>query len=670
MKDVLYNVFSAVEPLANDKKLGFKVEAQPDMPKGHGDERRLTQVVLNLVGNAIKFSDTGEVIIKATRDQRLVHGRRAGQRPGHLARPTRARSSRSSSRPTIPPPRRRAAPASACRSRGASSRCTAASSGSSPSSARARCSQFTLPVQVRAAGQAMKARGRKTTARTAKRGASGRAARAAQPARRRRPTTAALKRELAEAREQQQATAEVLRIIASSRRRARAGIRRHPRERASRICEAKFGNLWLREGDAFASPRCTARRPTYREFLRARAADQPDARTTSSARADQDEAGRVRSPTSRTQADGPRCGARASSSPARAALSCVPMLKDGDGDRRDRHLSPGGAAVHRQADRAGCRTSPRRPSSPSRTRGCSTSCASAPTISPSRWSSRPRPARCSRSSPARPASLSRCSQAMLENATRICEAKFGTLFRYDGEAFRTGACARCAARLCRAARSNATRFAPEPEHRLGRVAQTKHVVHIADITADAATRDDPSRCRRRARRRAHLAGVPMLKDDELIGVDHHLPPGGAAVHRQADRAGDRTSPPRPSSPSRTRGCSTNCASAPTISPNRWSSRPRPREVLKVISRSPFDLQTGVRHAGRIADAPLRGRAMASLFQREGDAFRIAAELSATAPRSTRRSAILFDGRRSRRTRQHHGPHHRSKPGRSRSRHHG
>ena len=66
MKDVLYNVFSAVEPLANDKKLGFKVEAQPDMPKGHGDERRLTQVVLNLVGNAIKFSDTGAVIIKAT----------------------------------------------------------------------------------------------------------------------------------------------------------------------------------------------------------------------------------------------------------------------------------------------------------------------------------------------------------------------------------------------------------------------------------------------------------------------------------------------------------------------------------------------------------------------------------------------------------------------------
>jgi signal transduction histidine kinase len=59
-------VFSAVEPLASEKKLNFKVEASPEMPKGHGDERRLTQVILNLVGNAIKFTDNGEVVIKAS----------------------------------------------------------------------------------------------------------------------------------------------------------------------------------------------------------------------------------------------------------------------------------------------------------------------------------------------------------------------------------------------------------------------------------------------------------------------------------------------------------------------------------------------------------------------------------------------------------------------------
>jgi signal transduction histidine kinase len=63
LEDIAQTVRSTLEPLAADKKLAFKVEVAPKLPPGHGDGRRLTQVMINLVGNAIKFTDAGEVVI-------------------------------------------------------------------------------------------------------------------------------------------------------------------------------------------------------------------------------------------------------------------------------------------------------------------------------------------------------------------------------------------------------------------------------------------------------------------------------------------------------------------------------------------------------------------------------------------------------------------------------
>ena len=77
---VVQSVVSATGSLAQAKGIEIKTTLPKSLPLGRGDERRLTQVLLNLVSNAIKFTDSGsvEIGVKTAKDEFKIMVRDTG----------------------------------------------------------------------------------------------------------------------------------------------------------------------------------------------------------------------------------------------------------------------------------------------------------------------------------------------------------------------------------------------------------------------------------------------------------------------------------------------------------------------------------------------------------------------------------------------------------------
>src|SRR5512139_3891533 len=113
---------------------------------------------------------------------------------------------------------------------------------------------------------------------------------------------------------------------------------------------------------------------------------------------------------------------------------------------------------------------------------------------------------------ASPGELKPVFQAMLENATRICEAKFGTLFLYDGSAFRYAADVGTPLEYTEFQNRRGP-FQTTPGSQLDKVLRTKRMNHMADYAAEPVLGNSA----RVGGARSSVC-VPMLKDEEFVGA--------------------------------------------------------------------------------------------------------------------------------------------------------